>query len=233
MNKRAQIYLSLDSSDVNESIILLKKLDNKIDGVKIGKEFFSSNGPEGVKKICKLDIPVFLDLKFHDIPNTVYGAVKSISKLKPRILNVHTLGGPRMLEAAVKSVNDNFIENKPLIIGVTLLTSLNQKNINLMGFKGNIDEIVLNLALIAKNSGLDGVVCSPKEIKTIREYFGKDFLIITPGIRLNNSIKDDQIRTLSPIEAQKQGANILVIGRPITMSKDPLKITKEIIESLG
>ncbi|PPR80033.1 MAG: Orotidine 5'-phosphate decarboxylase [Alphaproteobacteria bacterium MarineAlpha2_Bin1] len=233
MSKRAEIYLSLDNSNLEEAINISKNLINAIDGIKIGKEFFSSNGPNGVKKIRDLGIPVFIDLKFHDIPNTVYGAIKSISKLQPKIINVHTLGGPRMLEKALKSVSDNFLEKKPLIIGVTLLTSLDQKSIDLMGFRGSINEIVVNLALLAKNSGLDGVVCSPKEIKLIRECCGNDFIIITPGIRLEQSIKDDQVRTLSPFEAQSEGANILVIGRPITKSNDPLKTAKEIRRSLG
>ena len=232
MNKRAQIYLSLDNANIEVAISISKNLCNTIDGIKIGKEFFSSNGPDGIKKISDLGIPIFIDLKFHDIPNTVYGAIKSIIKLEPRIINVHTLGGPKMLESAVKSVNDNFIEKKPLIIGVTLLTSLDQKSVDLIGFKGNLDEIVVNLALLAKNSGLDGVVCSPREIKLIRKYCGEDFIIITPGIRFEQSIKDDQVRTLSPFEAQARGANILVIGRPITKSKDPLATTKEIIKSL-
>ena len=131
-----------------------------------------------------------------------------------------------------KKSERNPIEKKPLIIGVTLLTSLDQKSVDLIGFKGNLDEIVVNLALLAKNSGLDGVVCSPREIKLIRKYCGEDFIIITPGIRFEQSIKDDQVRTLSPFEAQARGANILVIGRPITKSKDPLATTKEIIKSL-
>ncbi|MAR78818.1 MAG: orotidine-5'-phosphate decarboxylase [Rhodospirillaceae bacterium] len=232
MNKTSEIYLGLDTTKIDKAIAMAKNLRHVIGGIKIGKEFFSSNGPKGVKELNTLNIPVFLDLKFHDIPNTVYGAIKSTCKLKPKILNVHTLGGPKMLEAAVQSARENYEEIKPLIIGVTLLTSLDQNDLKLLGYKGNIEETVLNLALLAKKCGLDGVVCSPQEIKLIREKCGKDFMIITPGIRIDKSDKDDQVRTLSPVEAQKEGANILVIGRPITKAPDPLLIAKKIQSSL-
>ncbi len=232
MKKISEIYLGLDTTSVEEAITMAKNLRDTIDGIKIGKEFFSSNGPEGVIKLNSLNIPLFLDLKFHDIPNTVYGAIKSVCPLSPKILNVHTLGGPKMLKAAVESANENFKEVRPLIIGVTLLTSLDINDLRLIGYKGNVEEIVQNLAVLAKQCGLDGVVCSPKEIKLIREKCGEDFIIIAPGIRIDKSNTDDQVRTLSPLEAQQEGANILVIGRPITKAPDPLFAATKIYNNL-
>ena len=210
MNNTTKIYLGLDTTSVEYAYNLSNSLKNIIDGIKIGKEFFSSNGPDGVKKLNETEIPIFLDLKFHDIPNTVYKAIKSLAGLKPKILNIHVLGGEKMLKAARESINENFDGDKPLLIGVTLLTSLNENDIALMGFKYNIVETVLKLSQIAKENELDGVVCSPLEITKVREECGKNFTIITPGIRLDSSQNDDQTRTLSPVEAKERGSDIRI-----------------------
>ena len=227
-----RIYVPLDNVDLEQSQRLSLMLKDQIGGVKIGKEFFTKFGPEGVTKIRNLGVPIFLDLKFHDIPNTVAGAIRSAISLEPSILNVHAQGGRDMLLASRDAI-DNEIDKlgckPPLLFGVTVLTSMNKSDLRETGVADSVLEQVKRLTLLCAETGLDGVVCSANEIKIVREVGGEDFKIITPGIRPAWSERGDQKRIVTPAEAIKRGGDFLVIGRPITQSQDPANSTRKII----
>ena len=233
MNKifKNPIILALDVNSLTKAQSIISDLKNYIGGIKIGMEFFNSFGPEGVRDISKFDIPIFLDLKLHDIPITVYKTIKTLMKLDIAIINVHASGGRDMLEAAVKARDES--DNKSTkLIAVTVLTSLDDNDIKEIGYRENSEGLVLRLASLAKDSGLDGVVCSAKEISLIKEKLGKDFILVVPGIRLKDDNKNDQKRLTSPKNAIDSGADLLVIGRPITDSKDPLKAIDNILKNI-
>ena len=233
MNKifKNPIILALDVNSLTKAQSIVSDLKNYIGGIKIGMEFFNSFGPEGVRDISKFDIPIFLDLKLHDIPITVYKTIKTLMKLDIAIINVHASGGRDMLEAAVKARDES--DNKSTkLIAVTVLTSLDDSDIKEIGYRENSEGFVLRLASLAKDSGLDGVVCSAKEISLIKEKLGKDFILVVPGIRLKDDNKNDQKRLTSPKNAIDSGADLLVIGRPITDSKDPLKAIDNILKNI-
>ena len=233
MNKifKNPIILALDVNSLTKAQSIVSDLKNYIGGIKIGMEFFNSFGPEGVRDISKFDIPIFLDLKLHDIPITVYKTIKTLMKLDIAIINVHASGGRDMLEAAVKARDES--DNKSTkLIAVTVLTSLDDNDIKEIGYRENSEGLVLRLASLAKDSGLDGVVCSAKEISLIKEKLGKDFILVVPGIRLKDDNKNDQKRLTSPKNAIVSGADLLVIGRPITDSKDPLKAIDNILKNI-
>ncbi len=233
MNKifKNPIILALDVNSITKAQSIVSDLKNYIGGIKIGMEFFNSFGPEGVRDISKFDIPIFLDLKLHDIPITVYKTIKTLMKLDIAIINVHASGGRDMLEAAVKARDES--DNKSTkLIAVTVLTSLDDNDIKEIGYRENSEGLVLRLASLAKDSGLDGVVCSAKEISLIKEKLGKDFILVVPGIRLKDDNKNDQKRLTSPKNAIDSGADLLVIGRPITDSKDPLKAIDNILKNI-
>tara|TARA_Y100000768_G_scaffold386932_1_gene376619 strand:+ start:1235 stop:1918 length:684 start_codon:yes stop_codon:yes gene_type:complete len=223
-----KIIVALDSDDLNKIIKLVKKLKSSVFAFKIGYEFFFNHGIYGYNEIKKISPNIFLDLKLHDIPNTVEKGIKAIEKLKPLLTTIHISGGDEMMRASLK--NRKYTK----ILGVSLLTSLNEKQTKKYYNEGSIEKLVKKFVKYAKKLNLDGIVCSPKEIEYIRKQVGKNFIIVTPGIRpkVINNIKDDQKRVLSPEKAIKLGANYLVIGRPITMSKDPLKTLKSINSSL-
>ncbi len=225
-NKR--IIVAIDSNDLKKSTHLIKTLKNEVYGFKIGYEFFFNFGIVGYKKIRNICPNIFLDLKLHDIPNTVNNGIIAINKLKPLLTTIHISGGDEMMKRS--KVRNKFTK----ILGVSILTSMDSKQTEKYYNKKNINMLVKKFAKQAKKNKLDGIICSPKEIKIIREEVGKKFLIVTPGIRLKNNvkIKDDQKRILTPSKAIKLGADLLVIGRPITKSNDPLKIVKEINKSL-
>ena len=232
-----RIYVPLDNVDLEQSVRLSLMLKDLIGGVKIGKEFFTKFGPEGVIKIKNLGMPIFLDLKFHDIPNTVAGAIRSAIRLEPSMLNVHAQGGRDMLLASRDAI-DNEINKlgckRPLLLGVTVLTSMDKRDLLETGVDGSVLEQVKRLTVLCAESGLDGVVCSANEIETVREVAGPNFKIITPGIRPAWSEPGDQKRIVTPGDAIKKGGDFLVIGRPITQSKDPAdSIRKIIIEIEG
>ncbi|MDC0074576.1 orotidine-5'-phosphate decarboxylase [Alphaproteobacteria bacterium] len=235
MKYKAPIYVSIDTTDIKKSIEISISLKDLIAGIKIGKEFFTKHGPQGIKKITdNTKIPFFLDLKFHDIPNTVEKAIKSACEMNPSILNIHVSGGSKMIKSAVNAVrNLSPSKKRPLLVGVTILTSLIDDDLREIGFKSNLSDSALKLATLAKKNGLDGVVCSPHEIKKIRKECGPKFKLITPGIRLKNDNKHDQRRIMTPAEALSNGADILVIGRSITNSKNPIETTKKILNSLN
>jgi len=217
MKKNTDIYVAIDTDSFNNAKKIINQLDYKYCGVKIGKELFTSCGPEIVIWVKKEGFKVFLDLKFHDIPNTVMKACYAASKLNIDILNVHALGGKNMMLAAKSAVTNN----KTKLIGVTLLTSHEQDFLNEVGLQGSIEDCIKRLAISVAESGLDGIVCAASDIPNIREYLPKDFIFITPGIRFEKFSNDDQKRAASPVEAINFGSNALVIGRPITGASKP------------
>ena len=217
MTKKTDIFIAIDTQSFENAKKLVNQLSNKHCGIKIGKELFTSCGPEIVQWVKDEGFAVFLDLKFHDIPNTVMKACESASRINVDIINVHALGGKEMMLAAKKAVSNQKIK----LIGVTLLTSHSHDYIKEVGFNGSIDDFVKRLAINAAESGLDGIVCAAPDIPNIRKYVPSNFIFITPGIRLGSINNDDQKRTTNPIDAVNFGSNILVIGRPITGHKKP------------
>ena len=225
------IILAVDTSSLEEAKSLALKLKDHIGGIKIGMEFFNSFGPEGIRVIQKFNIPIFLDLKLHDIPATVYKTVSTLLTLNPAIINVHASGGSEMMRAASRARKDSNNKNTK-IIAVTMLTSLDDNDLKEVGFSITSNELVLSLAKLAKDSGLDGIVCSAREISTIREAIGKDFLLVVPGIRPEDNKLNDQKRTMTPKGAISEGADLLVIGRPITQSDDQVRALMNILEQI-
>ena len=225
------IILAVDTSSLEEAKSLALKLKDHIGGIKIGMEFFNSFGPEGIRVIQKFNIPIFLDLKLHDIPATVYKTVSTLLTLNPAIINVHASGGREMMRAASRARKDSNNKNTK-IIAVTMLTSLDDNDLKEVGFSITSNELVLSLAKLAKDSGLDGIVCSAREISTIREAIGKDFLLVVPGIRPEDNKLNDQKRTMTPKGAIIEGADLLVIGRPITQSDDQVSALMNILEQI-
>jgi len=217
--------------DTDQAVALIKQIKEHIDGIKIGMEAFYAMGANGYLRLYDLGLPIFLDLKLHDIPNTVSSAIKSLLPLNPSIINIHTTGGSAMMKAAVEAIGDIGI-NKPKLIGVTILTSMNEESFSEQGISLKVEQQVINLSTLAKECGLDGVVCSPLEAKDVKIKCGQDFLTIVPGIRPKNSIDDDQKRVLTPKEAIRNGADILVVGRPITQADDPNQAARSIKESM-
>lgn len=225
-----KVIVALDNKNLKEIIAIVKKTKSEVFGFKIGKEFFYNYGIEGYKKIFKLSPKIFLDLKLHDIPNTVEKALKAIIKLRPLLTTIHVTGGDEM-----QKVSSKLKRNKTKILGVTVLTSLNASQTKKYYNNKNINQLVKKFARNAKNNNLDGIVCSPLELKTVRKVVGNKMLIIVPGIRLEKkpiNKKDDQKRILTPKEAIQYGADYLVIGRPIVESKNPLKVLKAINKSI-
>lgn len=218
MNEK--IIVALDKSTYAEALNLAGMLDSSLCRVKVGKELFTAAGPGVVEALMRRGFEVFLDLKFHDIPNTVAGAVRSACGLGVWMVNVHASGGQAMMEAAVNAVKG--VEKPPLLIGVTLLTSMGVKDLQRMCIFVDEKRVVLSLAALAKESGLDGVVCSGHEAETLREHLGEDFILVTPGIRLPEGSTDDQARVMTPEKAIMSGAKYLVVGRSITSAADPL-----------
>tara|TARA_B100001057_G_C22804342_1_gene932734 strand:+ start:604 stop:1290 length:687 start_codon:yes stop_codon:yes gene_type:complete len=222
-----KIIVALDSNNLNKTIRLVKSLKNDAYAFKIGYEFFFNFGLDGYKKIYSICPRIFLDLKLHDIPNTIKNGVTAISKLNPLFTTIHVSGGDEMMRST------KIIKKSTKVLGVTILTSLDNKQTYKYYNNKDISSLVKNFAKYAKKNSLDGVVCSPKEISQIRKEVGKKFIIITPGIRTEDNINsDDQKRIATPKKAIGAGANYLVIGRPITESRNPLKFLKEINKTL-
>ena len=229
MNKR--IIVALDFPSIESTLPCLDKLDPSLCSVKIGKELFTSSGPESVRQAIARGFDVFLDLKFHDIPNTVAKAVVAAAEMGVWMLNVHAGGGYKML-AEARAALDSFGEDKPLLIGVTLLTSFGPNDLVEVGVSDSAEAHVLRLAQLSKNAGLDGVVCSAREVGMLREKCGEKFYLVTPGIRRNQDKKNDQERVQTPTEAIANGSDFLVMGRPVTESKDPMGVICGIYESI-
>ena len=229
------IIVAIDTPEVDEATTLVSSLKNSVGAIKLGLEFFTANGAAGVQKITDQHVPVFLDLKFHDIPNTVSKAIKATAGINTFMMTVHTSGGRAMLQAAIDASNEvAYVTGKerPLIVGVTVLTSLDQADLNMVGIRDNVHDQVLRLADLAQSCGLDGVVCSPYEISLIRKQCGYDFTLVVPGIRPEGSDAGDQKRIMTPREAIDKGADYLVIGRPITHAADAENAAKSIAMSL-
>lgn len=228
---RSRIIVALDFPREEDALKLVERLDPLRCRLKVGKEMFTRSGPQLVEKLVTKGFDVFLDLKFHDIPNTVAGACRSAAELGVWMINVHTLGGRKMMEAARDAVEKS--ATKPLLIGVTILTSMGQDDIAEVGLAGSPADNVRRLAGLAQDSGLDGVVCSPKEVAMLRENIGREFSLVTPGIRPAWSEKGDQTRITTPADAISLGSDYLVIGRPITGAEDPLKALDMIEKELN
>ena len=222
-----RVFLALDTNNIKSAENLVKLLKNDLAGLKIGKELFSYYGPDIIKKFKKYKLPIFLDLKFHDIPTTVYKACVEAYKLGIWMLNIHLLGGKPMIDAAINAKNE--VNPNAKLIGVTLLTSHSSEDLDYIGNEKRSD-VVNKLSMIANELGLDGIVCSANDIKDIKsEYKNLDF--VTPGIRLDKTSNDHSI-TCTPEEAINLGSTYLVIGRPITESKDPTLVMKQILSSI-
>lgn len=230
-HKQHPIILALDFPTAKQAFALINTLDPNCYGLKVGKSMFTRYGPLFVQRLVRLGFRVFLDLKFHDIPNTVADACSAAADLGVWMLNVHVLGGEKMLTAAAKAVQ-RYGSDKPLLLGVTILTSLSAAEINAVGITGSVSDNVIKLATLAKQSGCDGVVCSAHEAQVIRKQLGENFCLVTPGIRLPDDSANDQTRIMTPSEAIKAGSNYLVIGRPVTEAKDPLFVLENINEEM-
>ena len=233
---RDRILVALDTPDVDKATALSRQLAGKVGGIKLGLEFFNANGPQGVRQVVRAgpdETPrgepakqqrLFLDLKYHDIPNTVAGAVRSAMPLAPSILNVHAVGGSAMMKAALDAANfeaEHLGIVRPMLIAVTVLTSMDDGDLDATGQIGPARDQVLRLAALTQKAGLDGVVCSSHEIAALRAECGPDFKLIVPGIRPAGAALGDQKRVMTPAQAIAEGADFLVIGRPITGAEDP------------
>jgi len=231
-----RLIVALDEPDRDSALRLVERLSGTVGMFKIGSQLFTAEGPELVRQIISSGERVFLDLKFHDIPNTVAGAVESAAKLGVSILNVHTLGGSEMMRAAAHAVGDRGLLwiTRPAVLGVTVLTSMDRADLADVGITSDLSSEVVRLAALARDSGLDGIVASPHEIRLIRECITAErFIILTPGIRPAWSDKADQKRIATPAAAIRDGADYLVIGRAITDSPDPRAAAERILEEIG
>ena len=225
------VFVALDTPSLDRARTLAQTLKPFVGGVKLGLEFYGANGPDGVRAIASVGAPVFLDLKLHDIPNTVAGAMKALAPIGAAILNVHASGGAAMMRAAAEAAGT--VERRAKIIAVTVLTSLEDRDLPPIGVSGTALEQAVRLAVLARESGLDGVVCSPHEIAAVRAACGPKFLIVTPGVRPAGGELGDQKRVMTPKQAVDAGADILVIGRPITGAPDPVQAARQIAADLG
>ncbi|MCF8158319.1 MAG: orotidine-5'-phosphate decarboxylase [Burkholderiaceae bacterium] len=233
-NHDPKIVIALDYANTQDALQFAEQLDPAICRLKVGKELFTAAGPKLVEALIAKGFGVFLDLKFHDIPTTVAKACEAASRLGVWMLNVHASGGSAMMEAAREGVERS--GQKPILIAVTVLTSMNQEMLNEVGVVGSVSDQVLKLTSLTQKSGLDGIVCSAQEAPMIRKALGDKFCLVTPGVRPADAALDDQSRVVTPSQALALGSSYLVIGRPITKSKNPLetliKIHEEILLSV-
>ncbi len=228
---QSPIIVALDYPQPQPAFELLEKLDPQLCRVKVGKEMFTRMGPAFVEACMRRGFDVFLDLKFHDIPNTVAGACRAGADLGVWMMNVHASGGRRMMQAAREAVDKSSTET--LLIAVTILTSLSEEELAEIGYAGSAAENVSRLAALAQSSGMHGVVCSPLEAQQLRSDLGDGFVLVTPGVRPAGSDAADQRRVMTPQDAMNAGSNYLVIGRPITAAEDPLQALQQIADSIS
>lgn len=226
----SRIIVALDFNNSGEALSFVMQLDPAKCRLKVGKELFISSGPKLVERFIAMGFDVFLDLKFHDIPNTVAQACRAAADLGVWMVNVHASGGCKMMTAARDSLAH--YENKPLLIAVTILTSLSEPDLLEIGLQGTPEQAVIRLATLAQSSGLDGVVCAPLEAAMLRRSCGDKFTLVTPGVRPAGSGQDDQTRIMTPEKAVISGSDYLVIGRPITQAADPLAALESITQSI-
>ena len=228
---KLRLFCAVDDASIAGALRIAALLAGRVGGLKLGKEFFTANGPHGVRSVAQLDLPLFLDLKFHDIPNTVAGAMRAVLALRPVIVTVHASGGPDMLKAAAEVAADCAVP--PLVAAVTALTSLDDDDLAHIGFAGKSSDVVSRLADLAQRCGVGGVVCSPLEIERLRAQCGPDFKLVVPGIRPLGAQNSDQKRVRTPADAIANGADTLVIGRPITTADNPADAAQAIVGEIA
>lgn len=226
-----KVVVALDFHRTQDALNFVDQLAPELCKLKVGKELFALGGPQMVEQLIQRGFDVFLDLKYHDIPNTVAKACQAAAEMGVWMVNVHTLGGQKMMSAAKEAIAQ--CSHQPLLIGVTILTSMSQADLVEIGLQGSVKDNVARLAALAKQSGLDGVVCSAQEAQLLRTAIGDDFCLVTPGIRPQNASVDDQQRIMTPKQALDAGASYLVVGRPITQATDPLQALKDINASIA
>ena len=229
------IICAIDTTNVAKAKQLASEVAGSVGAIKLGLEFFTANGAGAIREVAQ-NIPLFLDLKFHDIPNTVAGAIRATAGINCFLMTVHAAGGKAMLQAA-KLAAEELVEGtgkpRPMVVAVTILTSMDQQDLDSVGYQNSVKEQVKKMAGLAQESGLDGVVCSPHEIEVLRAQCGADFKLIVPGIRPAGSESGDQKRVLTPKDALKKGASYLVIGRPITGAANPAQAAADILQSIS
>ncbi|MBK18228.1 MAG: orotidine-5'-phosphate decarboxylase [Rhodospirillaceae bacterium] len=225
-----RIFCAIDTTDLSAAIKLAQDLKGAVGGFKLGKEFFTANGPDGVARIAELGQRIFLDLKYHDIPNTVAGAVKAAKELDCFMLTIHASGGSAMVRAAAEAKGDT---PSPKILAVTILTSLSADDLVQIGQKPPVADQVLRLGQLARTAGADGLVASSQEVTSLRAALGPDCLLVVPGIRPAWASTDDQKRIMTPADAVKAGADFLVIGRPITQADNPKAAANRISDEIA
>ena len=230
-NLEPRVIVALDFPDAQSALALVARLEPGLCRLKVGKELFTRAGPALVSELVERGFDVFLDLKFHDIPNTVASACHAAADLGVWMLNVHALGGERMLVAAREGVAR--AAHAPLLVAVTILTSMDASDLAGVGISGTPEENVVRLATLAHACGLDGVVCSSRETAGLRDRLGADFKLVTPGIRPSGSQQDDQRRVMTPVDAVSGGSSYLVIGRPVTQADDPISVLRTINSELS
>jgi orotidine-5'-phosphate decarboxylase len=226
-----RIFVAIDRMDLEVAHADVARLKALAGGIKLGLEFFVANGPQGVRAVAG-PVPLFLDLKLHDIPNTVAGGVRAACLLSPRFLTIHSAGGEAMMRAAADAAKAAG-PARPQLLGITVLTSLDAGDLDAVGQRGPVGDQAKRLAALAQKSGLDGVVCSAHEVASLRALCGKEFRLVVPGIRPSWAASQDQKRVVTPAEAVARGADYLVIGRPITQSDDPAAALRRIADEIG
>ncbi|UZD16087.1 orotidine-5'-phosphate decarboxylase [Gallibacterium anatis] len=226
-----KVIVALDYETKKEAMQLVDQIDPSLCRLKVGKEMFTTLGTEFVKELQRRNFDVFLDLKFHDIPNTVARAVRSAADLGVWMVDMHASGGLRMMEAA-KKILEPYGKDAPILIAITVLTSMEEADLLQIGVNTSPEEHVIRLARLSQRAGLDGVVCSPQEVEILRQRCGNKFKLVTPGIRPEGSQLGDQRRVMTPREAINAGSDYLVIGRPITQAADPVAVLKQINASI-
>ena len=226
-----KVIVALDYEKKKEAMQLVDQIDPSLCRLKVGKEMFTTLGTEFVKELQRRNFDVFLDLKFHDIPNTVARAVRSAADLGVWMVDMHASGGLRMMEAA-KRILEPYGKDAPILIAITVLTSMEEADLLQIGVNTSPEEHVIRLARLSQRAGLDGVVCSPQEVEILRQRCGNEFKLVTPGIRPEGSQLGDQRRVMTPKEAINAGSDYLVIGRPITQAADPVAVLKQINASI-
>jgi orotidine-5'-phosphate decarboxylase len=227
----SKIIVALDFPQASAALDFAQRVEPSLCRLKVGKELFTAAGPKLVEQLQQRGFDVFLDLKFHDIPNTTAQACKAAAALGVWMVNVHAMGGKRMLEAAREALAN--LAHRPKLIAVTVLTSMAQEDLNGIGIKTSPAQMVLLLAEMVHDSGLDGVVCSAQEAPRLRQLCGESFVLVTPGIRPANAAANDQSRIMTPRAALEAGSSYLVIGRPITQAPDPLQALQDILKETG
>ncbi|HEY6336038.1 MAG TPA: orotidine-5'-phosphate decarboxylase [Alphaproteobacteria bacterium] len=228
---RSRIFVALDTVDLEHACRVARDLVGSVGGIKIGLELYGAHGVEAARRLAELGLPIFLDLKFHDIPNTIASAVRAVLPLKPALLTVHASGGPAMLRAAAEAAAEAG-EARPRIVAVTVLTSIDERDLGLVGQRKPLAAQVQRLAELALGAGIDGVVASPQEVAKLRAKCGDGFLLVVPGIRPPWAASGDQKRVMTPAEAIEAGADYLVIGRPITSAEDPRARVERIVAEI-